>query len=99
MSLVPERVHLQGLAADHAVAGLEPGDHARVADAAPRRDRDLAMLERAGADLDECVIVVNVEDERVLRDYQRLAGARDDGHLREHLRFEPPPGFFTSQRI
>src|SRR5258708_4135815 len=92
--LVPERVYLQRLAADDAVAALESGDDARVADFAPRRDRDLAMLEGAGADLDEGVVVVDVEDQRVLRDYQRLAGASDDRHLREHLRFQPAARIF-----
>jgi len=29
------------------------------------------MLESAGADLDEGVVVVDIEDQRVLRDYQR----------------------------
>src|SRR5258708_36280688 len=94
--LVPERVYLQRLAADDAVAALESGDDARVADFAPRRDRDLAMLEGAGADLDEGVVVVDVEDQRVLRDYQRLAGASDDRHLRDHLRFHPAARLFPA---
>src|ERR1700735_2568429 len=53
VSLVPKRIDLKGLTAHHAVAGLEAGGNTREADLAPRRDRNLAMLEGAGADLDE----------------------------------------------
>ena len=47
-----------------------------------------------GLDLDERVVVVDVENERVLRNYQRLAGAGDDCHLREHLGFQLGAGIF-----
>src|SRR5713226_4677734 len=88
MSLVPKRVHLERFAGDDAVTSLQPGDDPRVAGATPRRDRDLAMLEQAGADFNERIVIVDVEYERVLRYYQRDAGPRDDCHLGEHLRFQ-----------
>ena len=52
------------------------------------------MLECAGADLDERIVGVDIEDEGVLRNYQRLAGAGDDRHLRQHLRLELAAGIF-----
>src|SRR5580704_80846 len=91
---MPKSIHLQGLTAHYAIAGLEPRDDARVADATPRRDRNLAMLEGARAYLDERVVIVDVEYEGVLRNYQSLAGAGDDTHLGEHLRLEPGARIF-----
>src|SRR5260370_26080877 len=50
------------------------------------------MLEQSGADFDERIVIVDIEYQRVLRYHQRVAGPRDDSHLREHLPLELPVG-------
>src|ERR1700682_1836704 len=72
VSLVPKRVYLERFTAGDAVTSLQPGDDPHIASAVPRCDRDLAMLEHAGAHFDERVVIVDVKNERVLRYHQRF---------------------------